>query len=76
MYYTSGNTTYANADLSLSLGDGLGGNFASLSTTPSRTWDGTINYSRISTAPEPASALPFLSAPAVLLLRRRYLRKY
>jgi hypothetical protein len=78
MYYTNSSNTYSNADLSLSLGEGLGGVFGSLGTFAGRTWDGTINYSLVSSAvPEPTStAMLALSAPGLLLLRRRYLRKY
>jgi hypothetical protein len=78
MYYTNGSNTYSNSDLSLSLGDGIGGQFGSLSVTPSRTWNGTINYTLAATGvPEPASwALFALAAPGFWLVRRRYLRKY
>jgi len=78
MYYTDANNVYSNADLSLSLGDGLGGKFGSLSVTSGRTWNGTINYTLGNTAvPEPASlALLALAAPGLWLLRRRYFLKY
>jgi hypothetical protein len=38
------NNTYSNADLRLTAGTGLGGDFASLAVDPGRTWNGTINY--------------------------------
>lgn len=77
MYYTNGDNTYSNANLSLSLGEGLGGEFGSLAVTDDRTWDGTINYTLLSSVPEPSSfALFALAAPGLWLMRRRYLRKY
>jgi hypothetical protein len=52
MWYTVGANTYANSDVSLSLGDGLGSLFGDVFT--GRTWNGTINYTAVPT-PEPAS---------------------
>jgi hypothetical protein len=75
MFYSNGDSTYSNADLSLALGEGLGGLFGTSGVFPSRTWNGTINYSVITTTavvPEPASlALLALAVPAFWLLRRR-----
>jgi hypothetical protein len=78
MYYTNGNNVYSNADLSLSLGEGLGGVFGSSGLFPGRTWDGTINYTLASVVPEPASLTLFaLAVPGLWLAgRKRYLRKY
>jgi len=78
MYYTNGSNTYSNSNLTLSTGEGLGGLFGSISVEPGRTWDGTIDYSLpTTTLPEPSSlGLLALGAPAFLLLRRRYFRKY
>ena len=75
MYYTTGANAYSNADLSLSLGEGLGGKFGSLSLTPGRTWNGTINYTLAGSAvPEPASfGLVALLLPGAFLLRRKLL---
>ncbi len=77
MHYTNGNSTYSNSDLSLSLGDGIGGIFGSLAVDSGRTWDGTISYSLASAIPEPG---PFgallLAVPGIWLVRKRYLRKY
>jgi MYXO-CTERM domain-containing protein len=72
MYYTNGNNTYSNADLTLTLGDGIGGLFGSLDVTASRTWNGVIDYNLVASAPEPGAWL-FASAglAALAVLRRR-----
>jgi hypothetical protein len=78
MYYTNGNNTYRNSDLSLSLGEGIGGKFGSLAVDPSRTWNGTIDYAlTTSSVPEPVTcALLGIAVPGLWLARRRHLRKY
>ena len=78
LLYTRGSNTYSNSDLSLSLGEGLQGLFGTGGLFTGRTWDGTIDYTLASPTPEPGSlVLLGLSAlPAVLFVRRRYLRKY
>jgi hypothetical protein len=55
MYYTNGNNTYSNADLTLTAGEGLGGLFGSLATTQSRTWNGQIDYTVQTATPEPST---------------------
>jgi hypothetical protein len=77
MLYTTGSATVSNANLTLTLGEGTNGLFGATSVFPGREWDGTINYSLLSSVPEPAPvALLGLAAPGLWLLRRRYLRKY
>jgi hypothetical protein len=73
MFYTDGSSSPSNADLSLSLGEGLGGIFGSTSVISNRIWNGTINYNLGNTiVPEPAPlALLALAAPGFWLLRRR-----
>jgi hypothetical protein len=77
MFYSNGNSTYANSDLSLSLGEGIGGLFGVSGVFPSRSWNGTINYSLITSSavvPEPGSlALLAISLPGIWFLRRRRL---
>lgn len=71
MNYSNGSSTYSNADLSLFLGEGLGGKFGSLGVFSPRTWNGTINYSAVDT-PEPKTF--FLLGTGILFasfLRRR-----
>jgi hypothetical protein len=75
VYYTDGSATYSNADITLSLGDSLGGLFGSTFVFSDRIWNGAIDYSAVPT-PEPASLLLSLALPGALLLRSRYLRKY
>ena len=72
IYYSTGSNTFSNADLTLTLGDGIGGLFGSLGVFPSRTWDGEIDYNLVSNAPEPGAWL-FASAglAALAVLRRR-----
>jgi PEP-CTERM motif len=55
MYYTDGNNTYSNADLTLTAGDGLGGLFGSLGVFAPRTWNGQIDYDVQTATPEPSS---------------------
>jgi hypothetical protein len=71
MYYTNGNNTYSNSNLTLDLGIGLGGEFGSLAVDDDRTWDGTINYSLVSSVPEPTSLgwLAFAALFAQILIR-------
>lgn len=76
MFYSDGDSTYSNADLSLSLGEGLGGLFGPSGVFASRTWNGTINYNLIgatTVVPEPASigllALVASSASSLYLFR-------
>jgi hypothetical protein len=76
MFYSDGNSAYSNSDLSLSLGEGIGGLFGASGVFPSRTWNGTINYSLISATagvPEPATlrllALFAVSASSLYLYR-------
>jgi len=77
MLYTRGSNTYSNSNLTLSAGEGLNGLFGATSVFPGRTWDGTLNYTLASAAPEPSSMVLFtMAAPCLLFLRRRYLRKY
>jgi len=73
LYYTRGANSYANSDLSLSLGDAVGGQFGSLFLGVGDTWDGTINYSLANTvAPEPTSLALFgLSCVAVICASKR-----
>lgn len=57
MFYTNGSNTFANADLQLDLGIGLGGLFGSSGVFSPRTWNGTINYDIVpnNVVPEPST---------------------
>jgi hypothetical protein len=74
MFYTDGTNTYSNADLSLSLGTGIGGLFGDNGVIASRIWNGTINYTLATTlAPEPAAGWATAAGLALMgaFLRRR-----
>lgn len=77
MYFTNGDNTYSNSNVTITTGDALGGLFGSLyDNGGDRTWDGTINYLLVSGTPEPAPlAILTAAVPGFYLLRRRYLRK-
>ena len=55
MRYTDGANSYANANIRLDLGEGVGQLFNGLGTAAPRTWDGTIVYN-VAAVPEPTSA--------------------
>jgi hypothetical protein len=73
MWYTNGTNSYSNADLTLNTGDGIGGQFGSITVNAARTWDGTINYTLANTtAPEPTSLALFgLSCVAAIFANKR-----
>lgn len=67
--YTNGANVYSNADLSLTLGVGLRGEFGTVFSP--RTWNGTVYYD-VTAVPAPAGlVLAGLGVPALALLRRR-----
>ncbi len=76
MRYTDGANSYANSDLRLDLGEGVGPLFQGLGTAAPRTWNGTIIYDGAA-VPEPSSAVLMtlgliLPAAATIRARRRF----
>jgi hypothetical protein len=71
MHYTDGANTFANADVRLDLGEGVGPLFQGLGNGSPRTWNGTIFYTAV---PEPTSCVLLgigLLLPAGRVLRRQ-----
>jgi hypothetical protein len=73
MYYTDGNNTFSNADLTLTAGKGSGGLFTELGLFSNRTWNGTINYvvGAPNPAPEPITLTIFGAGLAGVAATRR-----
>jgi PEP-CTERM motif len=77
MYYTEGDNTYSNADLSLTAGEGAGPKFDVNGLNEHRIWNGSITYSVVgaTAVPEPVTLSLFGAGLAGAIAMRRRKKK-